>query len=216
MFTNVDYAKIGKTLIFGIQMIIRIIQKRVKILALVMMTTIMAACEPVAIGLVAVSAVDLLLDRRPIGQTFDDNTLELKLRKDYTINGVYDGSNISVTALNGIILLTGEVKSEAVRKTAEKEARSYIGVREVVNELAISGKTGFVSRTNDSWITSKVKTNLLTTEGIRASNIKVVTERGKVYLLGLVTREEGERAIDVARKVRGVTHIVKVFEYDQI
>lgn len=196
---------------------IRQLIKKTKILVLVAMTGFITACEPITIGVAAVSAVDLLLDRRPLGQTFDDNALEVKLRKDYGINDAYKGSNISVTVLNGIVLLTGEVTNEAVRKEAEKEARSYIGVREVVNELMIAGKSGLISRVfNDSWITSKVKANLLTTEGIRASNIKVVTERGKVYLLGLVTREEGERAIDVARKVGGVTHIVKVFEYDQI
>ena len=174
----------------------------------------LTACVPIAIGTATVTAIDLLSERRTLGRNIDDNTLELKLRKDFlTDENLGTAVNISVTAINGIVLLTGEVHSDDQRQHAESLARGYEETREVVNEIELSGSTNLTSRANDAYITGKVKTKLLRAENVPSTNIKVVTERGKVYLLGLVTREEAEAAVDIARSVNGITHIVKVFEY---
>ena len=193
-------------------------QKPLKTLVLglvfVMTTQIITACVPLAIGTATVTAVDLYMERRTVKQSVDDNTLELQLRREYMGDeSLGNAVNISTTIINGIVLLTGEVHTDEQRQYAEKLARSFIDTREVVNELELSGRTNMNSRANDSYITGKVKSKLVRADGVPSTNIKVVTERGKVYLLGLVTHPEAEAAVEAARSVSGVTHIVKVFEY---
>ena len=115
--------------------------------------------------------------------------------------------------INGIVLLTGEVHTDEQRQYAEALAREYEQTRNVVNELDLAGRSNLNSRANDTWITGKVKSSLLKADDVPSSNIKVVTERGKVYLMGLVTQAEAQAAVALAQSVVGVTHIVKVFEY---
>ena len=183
-------------------------------LVFVMTTQIITACVPLAIGTATVTAVDLYMERRTVKQSVDDNTLELQLRREYMGDeSLGNAVNISTTIINGIVLLTGEVHTDEQRQYAEKLARSFVDTREVVNELELSGRTNMNSRANDSYITGKVKSKLVRADGVPSTNIKVVTERGKVYLLGLVTHPEAEAAVEAARSVSGVTHIVKVFEY---
>ena len=182
-------------------------------LALIISSQMLVACTPILIGAATVTGVDLYLERRTLQRNIDDNALEIKLRNEYISDDQFNGVNISVTAINGIVLLTGEVHNDKQRKSAEAIARDYIDTREVVNELELSGKTNLASRANDSYITGKVKTVLLKADNVPSTNIKVVTERSKVYLLGLVTRPEAEAAVKAAQSVNGVTHIVKVFEY---
>ena len=182
-------------------------------LVFVISAQVLTACAPLVIGAATVTGVDLYLERRTVKQNIDDNTLELKLRADFVADDALEGTNVSVTAINGIVLLTGEVHNDQQRRGVEKVARSYEETREVVNELELSGKTNLNSRANDSYITGKVKTALVRADNVPSSNIKVVTERGKVYLLGLVTKAEAEAAVNATQGVSGVTHIVKVFEY---
>ena len=172
------------------------------------------SCVPLVVGTATVTVIDIVQDRRTVGRNIDDNALEVKLRKDIALDQQLGSSvNISVTALNGIVLLTGEVLTEEQRKRALLLARNYEETIQVVNEIQISGKTNITSRANDSWITTKVKSKLVRTKNLSASVIKVVTENGKVYLLGIVTNIEADAAVEAAKTVRGVTHIIKVFEY---
>ena len=183
-------------------------------LIFLLMAPFLTACIPLAIGTATVTAIDLFKERRTIGRNIDDNSLELKLRKDYLADDKLGTPvNISTTIINGIVLLTGEVHTDEQRQYAESVAKQYIETREVVNELELSGRTNLNSRANDAYITGKVKTKLLRADNVPSTNIKVVTERSKVYLLGLVTQAEAQAAVAAARSVRGVTHIVKVFEY---
>jgi osmotically-inducible protein OsmY len=191
-----------------------IIKSLIAGLLLIMSSQMLIACLPIFVGTATVTAIDLYMERRTLSRNIDDNALELKLRKDFHSDEVLGSEvNVSVTIINGIVLLTGEVHKDNQRKRAEELARSYIDTREVVNELELSGKTNLNSRANDSYITGKVKTTLLRADGVPSTNIKVVTERGKVYLLGLVTKEEAAAAVKATQSVNGVTHIVKVFEY---
>ena len=172
------------------------------------------ACAPLLIGTAIVTSIDLRTERRTIGRNIDDNLLELKLRGAYrTDENLGSPVNISVTAINGIVLLTGEVHTDEQRQYAESLAREYEQTRNVVNELDLAGRSNLNSRANDTWITGKVKATLLKADDVPSSNIKVVTERGKVYLMGLVTQAEAQAAVELAQSVVGVTHIVKVFEY---
>lgn len=173
----------------------------------------LAACVPLVLTAVTVTAVEVSQDRRTPGKYLDDNLLEVRLRnalgQDQSLGSEV---NISVTSFNGIVLLTGEVNTDEQRQRAGEIVQSDSETRKLVNELELAGKTSVVGRINDSWLTSKVKATLFKTENL-ASKIKVVTEHGKVYLLGLVTRTEADAAVDAVRSVGGVTHIVKVFEY---
>ena len=171
------------------------------------------ACAPLLLGTAVITTIDLSTERRTVGRNIDDNVLELKLRRNYWTDESLGSVNISVTAMNGIVLLTGEVHSDEQRQYAESLARSYDQTREVVNELDLSGRSNINSRANDSYITAKVKAKLLRDNDLPLTNIKVVTERGNVYLLGLVTEAEALAAVELTQSVVGVTHIVKVFEY---
>jgi len=156
----------------------------------------------------AVSAVD----RRTLGAQTEDKSVtvkaEMKMR-DIT-NG--DG-NINVTSFNRKVLLTGEVRDAAMKAAAEREVRKIENVVSVINELEISGSSSYTSRSSDALITTKVKTSLVDMKTVSAISFKVTTERGVVYLMGLVTPREGNIAADVAKGVSGVTRVVKIFEY---
>lgn len=175
---------------------------------------ILFGCVPVLLATVTVSAVDVSLDRRTVGAYIDDNiTLEPRLRSQLRNDeSLGDAVNISVTAFNGIVLLTGEVNTDQQRRRAGEIVDANPSTRKLVNELELAGKTNVIGRANDALLTGKVKTQLLKDENT-APTIKVVTEHSKVYLLGLVTQAEADAAVESARQVRGVTHIVKVFEY---
>ena len=176
-------------------------------------TNFVTGCVPVLVGAATVSGISIANDRRTLGRNIDDNTLEIALRKDFLLDSRLEGTHISVTAINGIVLLTGEVSSDTQRNYATELARSRTQTIHTVNELQLAGNTSLTSRANDSVITSKVKAKLLRSKGVKANTVKVVTEAGKVYLLGLVTRSEADAAVAAAQSAGGVTHIVKVFEY---
>ena len=182
---------------------------------LVMVTALVfSGCVAAAIGAATVVAVDIGHDRRSVGSYVDDNSIELKIRKDVLANDeLRQTANVSVTSMNGIVLLTGQTPTEALRGEVLKITRSVPEVRQIVNELQIAGKSGLGSRTNDSLLTAKVKTRLFTDLKLDADRIKVVTEDRTVYLMGLVTEDEATAAVDSARTSKGVRKVVKVFEY---
>lgn len=122
-------------------------------------------------------------------------------------------SHINVSTYNKVVLLTGEVASSELRSLAGTTARNYRGVRQVYNELKLQGSSSLLARTNDSWLTTKVKTKLLANNEIASSQIEVVTESGIVYLMGVVSRLTADRATTVASNTGGVKKVVRVFEY---
>ncbi len=173
---------------------------------------LLTACIPAAIGVITVTAIDLVKERRTMGTVIDDNLAELSIRRDVLKDpGLRVGVHVSVTALNGVVLLSGEVANDAQRTKIEAIANSFQGVAQVVNQLEIAGKSSLTSRANDSLITAKVKTELVRNKEVDSTNIKVVTERGVVHLLGIVTPIEGETAVELAKNVSGVSRIIKVF-----
>jgi len=150
---------------------------------------------------------------RDLGAHIDGSLLEERLHSQLRQDQVLGNAvNISVTSFNGIVLLTGEVNTNAQRRRAGEIVEADGRTRKLVNELELAGKTNVVGRANDALLATKVKTQLLKDENT-APTINVVTERGRVYLLGLVTQAEADAAVESALAVSGVTHIVKVFEY---
>ncbi|BBE10440.1 transport-associated protein [Mycoavidus cysteinexigens] len=151
-------------------------------------------------------------DRRTLGAQTEDREIQVKavaqLKRELP-----NEAHISVTAFNRRVLLTGEAPNASAKLKAETIVRAIGNVQEVVNELAVQGASSFASRSNDSYLTAKIKASHVNAPDISATFIKVVTERGIVYLMGLVTNSEGKRAAELAGRVPGVLQVVKVFQY---
>ena len=150
---------------------------------------------------------------RSTGTKIDDEFIERVARKEIRTADERLRGNVRVVSYNGILLLTGQVEHDDLRSTAESAVASVKKVRLIHNEIAVAGKTGFLLRTNDRYLATKVKTKLIGTEDVDSARIKVVTEDGVVFLMGVIDRDTAERAVAAARTVSGVRKIVKVFEY---
>lgn len=167
-------------------------------------------------ALVFLSACNLTNDpgRRTPGVVIDDAVLENLIERDIRASDQnYRGSHIVIVAYNGIVLIAGQVATDTLRQNASTVAQTLRRVRKVHNELSVGGPTSLLARSNDGWLTTKVKSRLFATENVAATKIKVQTESGIVYLMGLVTRSHADNAVAAAQKVYGVHKIIKVFEY---
>jgi osmotically-inducible protein OsmY len=151
-------------------------------------------------------------DRRTVGAQTEDREIQVKSIAQINQN-LPDTAHVNVTVFNRRVLLTGEVPDDASKQKAEQIVRSLNNVTSIVNELVIQPGADISSRANDSYLETRVKTALIAEKNISANNFKVVCENGSVYLMGLVTRDEGARGADVASRVPGVTQVVKVFQY---
>lgn len=151
---------------------------------------------------------------RTMGVIIDDELVEtiagVNLRK--ASPGLAE-SNIHVTSFNGSVLLTGQVRAESLRGEAQEVVTGVKNVRRVYNELEVAGPTSLLTRSSDTWITGKVKSLLLANENVPGRDIKVVTENGIVYLMGLIRRADADAATEVARNAGGVRKVVRIFEY---
>ena len=156
----------------------------------------------------------LATDRRTLGTQTEDREIQVKALAQISQN-LPDSAHVNVTVFNRRVLLTGEVAGDASKQRAESIVRGLNNVNTIVNELAIMPASSFSSRTNDTYLETRVKTALIAEKDISANDFKVVAERGSVYLMGLVTMDEGNRGADVASRVPGVTQVVKVFQYIQ-
>lgn len=160
-------------------------------------------------GAAAVTAIE---DRRTSGTMFDDDGIERSVNR--SLRERYgDNTYVNVTSFNRAVLLTGEVPDEARKAEIEKIALAIGNVRGVTNELQVAGVSSLSARAGDSFITSKIKARLLDQSKVNPIHVKVVTEAGVVYLLGLVTEQEADDAVEIARTTGGVRKVVKVFEY---
>ena len=151
-------------------------------------------------------------DRRTLGAQTDDKTIAIKA-ESRIVGIVGEPSHINVTSFNRRVLLTGEVRDEAAKAAAEQEAKAIDGVHSVLNELVVAEPSSFGQRSNDTYITSKVKASLLDAKDVFGNAVKVVTERGVVYLMGQATEREAKRSAEIAAGVDGVQKVVKAFEY---
>lgn len=149
-----------------------------------------------------------------VSTAFDDSRNEaLSKQRIADVSPLLAASNVNVTSYRGIVLITGQVPSAELIPRATAAVEPLRNVRRVHNELTVAGETTLLSKTNDSWLTTKLKTALSTNEATDATRVKVVTENEVVYLMGLVTRAEADAVVEVSRQIQGVQKIVKVFEY---
>ncbi|MBP7582271.1 MAG: BON domain-containing protein [Vogesella sp.] len=169
----------------------------------------LSACFPLVAGGVAASAL-VVTDRRTSGTYVEDQGIELKAVRQ--LSERFAGSHVNATSYNRAVLLTGEAESEAQKADIELMIRGIPNVRRVYNHLVVAPVTTLAQRNNDTWLTTKVRARLLEGQGYPPNAIKVVTERGVVYLLGLVSDAEGEAASQVVAKTAGVRQVVTLFD----
>lgn len=162
----------------------------------------------------AATGVTVAKDRRTVDSLVDDQSIEMKLQKEYSNRtDISRISHVSFFSVNGVVLMVGQTPHQKYSSDLKATAERIEGVRKVYNEIKIGEPTGYDVRTNDTWITSKVRTMLVAEKNFDSSHIKVVTENSQVYLMGMVTKEEGELAVEIARNVSGVTKVIRAFEY---
>ena len=172
----------------------------------------LAGCAAVIVGGAVVGSAMVATDRRTSGSQVDDEVIELKAKGRMGEAFPDDRVRINTTSYNRMVLLTGEVPSDADKVTAEQAVARIDNVLSVVNELSVGPSNTFSEKTKDAFVTAKVKTSLVDAKDLFANSIKVVTHRGVVYLMGRVTEREALRATEVARGVTGVVKVVRVFE----
>ena len=170
----------------------------------------LTACAPLLLGGAVFGGTMVFVDRRTTGTQVEDQAIEIKAGLE--ARRAAPSGHINTTSYNRRLLITGEVASEGERKAAGQAAGRVENVRLVDNELAVAGNTSISARSSDSVITAKVKAGFIDAKDLQAQAIKVVTERGIVYLMGIVTEREASRATDMARTVAGVNKVVRVFE----
>jgi osmotically-inducible protein OsmY len=177
----------------------------------VMGAAALSACAPLIVGGAVVGGAMIATDRRTTGSQVDDETIELKANN--RMNEAFaDRARVSTTSYNRMVLLTGEVPTDADKITAEQAVARIDNVQSVVNELTVGPMNTFSEKSKDTFVTAKVKASLVDAKDLFANSIKVVTHRGTVYLMGRVTEREANRATEVARGVSGVVKVVRVFE----
>ena len=178
--------------------------------AILVLATLPGCFPLVATG---VGAAALMADdRRTSGAYVEDEGIENKAL--FNVEQKHnEGVHLNVTSYNRVVLLTGEVPTAEVRSDIERMVRAVENVRTVQNELAVIATTSMMTRSNDSFLTSKVKGRFIDANKFHANHVKIVTENGVAYLMGLVKRQEANDATEIARTTSGVQRVVRVFEY---
>lgn len=160
------------------------------------------------------AAVTVIYDHRSIERiNLDQRISNTAYHRIHEVPALRDDAHINVTCFNRIILLTGETNSPELRRQAEEIAEAIEGVTKVYNEISIQTPLTSLTETSDMWITAKIKTEMLATKDLKSGTIKVVTENGAVYLMGIVSHDQADAAVSIARQVSGVQKVVKIFQY---
>ncbi len=152
-------------------------------------------------------------DHRKLEKIMLDQTITKNIYDKMVANKLQEKNHIEVSCFNQIVLLTGETTTVEERQKAEEIARSTPDVTKVYNAITVKGSTSSLTRASDSWITTKIKTEMLATKDLKSGTIKVITENGTVYLMGMVTQDQADMAVDIARQVSGVQKVIKIFQY---
>lgn len=173
--------------------------------------TALSGCVPVLIGGAVGTTAFVTTDRRTTGAQMADEVMEKRIHYEIS-QAIPNNLHLTVTSYNRRILLTGEVGSESDKLTAQRVAQNSLEVSSVVNELMVGPVSSVTQRMSDSTLAGKVRTQLITTSGVSLNQMKVTVDRGIVYLMGLVTQEEAQKAADIASRVPGTKSVVTAFE----
>jgi len=162
----------------------------------------------------AVVGTDMATDRRTTGIYIEDQNIELKANSAISDDEeLSDKADITTTSFNRVVLITGQAPTAELKRRASAIVRQVDNIKTVHNEIKVIAPDSFLSSTGDAWITTKAKSLLLAEDELTSHHIKVITENGDLFLMGLVTRDEAAKAIAVVREIDGVETVVEVFEY---
>ncbi len=187
--------------------------KPIKLVALLTLISLLQGCAAAAVVAITTGAT-MATDRRSIGNQIDDQNIELEAYNEITKNkSLNDNTNLHVISLNGSVLIIGQAPNTYLRDQAIKIIDAINGVVKIHNQIRIGNVTSITTQTNDIWLTSKVKTALFSSDQVNGKNIKVITENAEVFLMGLVSKQEADSAIEVTRNISGVNRVFKAFEY---
>ncbi len=180
--------------------------------ALLMMTT---ACTTILVETTGPEGLREDPGTRTAGAVVEDEAIQTRIIVNMkSQEQQFKNSNFNVVSHNGVVLIVGQVQTDELRsKASEIASEASSKIKRIHNELQVAGRTTLLSRTNDTWISTKVRTQMSANKEVPASQIRVVTNNGTVYLMGMVSQTEGDRAALLARNVAGVAKVVKVFEY---
>ncbi len=187
-----------------------------KIAGVACLIATLSSCVPAALVLGATAGGAVVYDRRSMQTMVNDKNAQAQAEKNLTNTPeLQQNSHLVVAVFDGIMLLAGQLSSNELRTLAFNQVSNVQNVSRVYNEITVQQPVSLGQRSKDSWITTKVRTEMLAKKGLNSTQIKVVTENGVVYLMGVVTPHQSDLAADVARRVDGVQRVVKVFENQQ-
>lgn len=184
---------------------------KIRAIIFLLISSLLTGC---VVAVVAGAAAGLVVyDRRSLTMLESDTRIFHIVHTAIVKNPRFRDSHIVVSSFNEVVLLVGQTPSKELRIIAEKIAQNTPHVRRVYDEITVSYPTMLTQRTKDTWITSQVRSLMLTRKGLESGSIRIVTENGVVYLMGIATHEQANISVSVARQINGVQKVVKVFQY---
>lgn len=187
-----------------------------KIFGMILFATSLTGCIPAALVVGATAGGAVVYDKRPTKTMLQDQKASESVSQ-MVVNApeLQQGTHIVVATFNHIMLLAGQTETAAQRDKVYALASTVKNVSRIYNEITVETPTSKWQRTQDTWMTTKVKSKMLAQAGFHSTQIKVVTENGTVYLMGILSHSQADDAVDIARHTDGVQTVVKVFEYPQ-
>ena len=187
--------------------------KSTKFTAIILTLATLQGCAAVAVVAITTGA-SMATDRRSIGNQIDDQSIELEAYNGIAKNkSLTENTNLHVSSVNGSVLIIGQAPNTFLKDQAIKILNNINGVVRIHDQIRIGNTTSVTTQTNDVWLTSKVKTALFSSDKVGGNNIKVITENAEVFLMGIVSKEEADAAVNVTRNITGVNRVFKAFEY---
>jgi|TARA_B110000438_G_scaffold38907_1_gene38752 osmotically-inducible protein OsmY len=185
-----------------------------RVFAFLLLVTL-ASCSTILVNTTNRDGMQEDPTERTAGAIVEDRSIETKIAVNMqAIEPAFRKSSFDVVSHNGVVLLIGQVESNELKsKATEIASEASAKIKRIHNEIEVSGRTGILSRSNDTWIATKVRTLMLANAEVPSGQVRVVVENGAVYLMGIISQSEGDNAANIARNVTGVTKVVKVFEY---
>lgn len=187
--------------------------KTLRIIVILMLITTLQSCAVATVVAITAGAT-MVADRRTFSKQIDDQSIELRAHNEINKQkALSKNTNLHVVSMNGIVLVVGQAPTSYLRELAIKTIQEVPDIITIHNQVRISSTTAITTRSNDLWLTSKVKSALLNNGDVNAQDIKVVTENAEVFLLGLVTQKEADIVVEITRNISGVSRVYKAFEY---
>lgn len=181
----------------------------------ILLTFGITSCTSILVRTTGAQGIQEDPTERTAGAVVEDQSIETKVVVNMkSQEPAFRQASIDVVSHNGVVLLIGQVASQALKERAtEIASQASAKIKRIHNELEVSGSTSLLSKSNDTWIATKIRTLMFTNGDVPSDQVRVITENGAVYLMGLISQVEGDHAANLARNVSGVTRVVKVFEY---